>query len=75
MLKVTNIKKENNLIKCIITGDDYSMSFEVSVNNWNNMRFSEQYYKIDACHVRNKLKSLYFENNGKLPKEFTLIFG
>lgn len=75
MLKATNIKLQGTVITCKVTGVDFIMDFSVDITDWNNFTVSDERNRLDGCHIRNKLYSLYNENNGKLPKTFSLYFG
>ncbi|MBU5473573.1 hypothetical protein [Roseburia sp. MSJ-14] len=75
MISVKNIKLVDGIITCDIKGEESNFSMEVSVENWDKLEISIGGDVYDACHVRNRLYHLYNENNGKLPKSFTLNFG
>lgn len=75
MISVKNIKLVDGIITCDVKGESSDFTMEVSIENWDKLEISiggDVYY---ACHVRNRLYRLYTENNGKLPKSFTLNFG
>lgn len=75
MISARNIKLANGIITCDIKGEESDFSMEVSIENWDKLKVSLGGDVYDACHVRNRLYSLYNENDGKLPESFTLNFG
>ena len=54
---------------------DYEMDLEVSVSNWNDIKFSDIHHKLDALHARNRLYSEFLDNNDRLPNELQIHFG
>lgn len=75
MISVKNIKLVDGIITCDVKGESSDFTMEVSIENWDKLEISIGGNVYDACHVRNRLYRLYTENNGKLPKSFTLNFG
>lgn len=75
MISAKNIKLTGKIITCDVKGEESDFSMEVSIENWDKLEISIGGDVYDACHVRNRLYRLYTENNGKLPKSFTLNFG
>lgn len=75
MVELSNIRIEDGIIYCDVKGWQYEMKLSVPVENWDMMYYSNPEQRLDACNVRNKLMSLYLENDGVLPNETAVIFG
>lgn len=75
MIWVKNIKLTDGIITCFVRGESSAFTMKVCIKNWDKLEVSIGGDVYDACHVRNRLYRLYTENNGKLPKSFTLNFG
>lgn len=75
MISVKNIKLIDGAITCDVKGETAVFTMKVFITNWDKLQISVGGDVYDACHVRNRLYRLYTENDGKLPKSFTLNFG
>lgn len=75
MLKATNIRINENIILCTVSGTGFEIELQVIIGDWENIKVSDKDYYMEGCLVRNRIYRLYNEKNGKLPDSFSLYFG
>lgn len=75
MLKATNIRINENIILCTVSGTGFEIELQVIIGDWENIAVSDKDYYMEGCLVRNRIYRLYNEKNGKLPDSFSLYFG
>ena len=75
MLKATNIRINENIILCTVSGTGFEIELQVIIGDWENITVSDKDYYMEGCLVRNRIYRLYNEKNGKLPDSFSLYFG